>query len=244
MPSYFSTLSTLSDLTPAQLFVSDRFSSLLLVKNCLNIHQQKGRSVLDQRAWLWKTTRVRSDANPTSGNPVWNPRSTASAGWISTSSEIWTSKKMRNVWVCSCWVTWLLGAFVPQRVGASHLRGKDTLHRVDKVYVTTQLERRGTNTCPTNFSLCDASNNGGCCPDRYSCAADSCVATTAATTSACGRQAYHACGLSDNGRFRLEPHADASCLTCCRWLLSRRFVRRSQRYRAWSLVTSLWTLLN
>ncbi len=125
----------------------------------------------------------------------------------------------------SCWpcVGLLLAALGPEVAWASQLRLKETVHRVDKVHVTTQLHRRDDTLCPANYSLCPSSMSGGCCPDRYGCATDSCVATTAGTTSACGTAGYYACGSNVGGlstipaRTLLERPSNTSVCTggCC-----------------------------
>src|SRR3569833_483124 len=106
---------------------------------------------------------------------------------------------------CSACAVLLLAAVVPPAADASHLRAKKIVHQVDKVCVTAELRVRdggsGGPTCGTNYSLCPESLSGGCCPDGYGCATDSCFATTAATTgSACGRTGYFACGIDSGGK--------------------------------------------
>jgi hypothetical protein len=109
--------------------------------------------------------------------------------------------KMRRMWTDFFCVAQVLTALAIRGADASHLRAKETVHRVEKVLVTAQLDRRDSSSCATNNYLCPSSLNGGCCPNRYACETDSCVATTAGTTSACGRQAYHACGIEVGGMF-------------------------------------------
>ncbi|KAJ9149419.1 hypothetical protein NKR23_g4382 [Pleurostoma richardsiae] len=107
---------------------------------------------------------------------------------------------MRSVWSCSSCVLLLLSAVLPRGAAAMYQGKRDTVHRVDKVHVVVQYERRdAASVCPTKYSLCPASLDGGCCPDGYACAASSCYATTAATASACGRVGYFACGADVGG---------------------------------------------
>jgi hypothetical protein len=77
-------------------------------------------------------------------------------------------------------------------------------HRVEKVQIqVTALpafaRKREATMCASDYNLCPASLQGGCCPDRYECATDACYATTAGTTSACGRAGYYFCPASIGG---------------------------------------------
>ena len=54
-----------------------------------------------------------------------------------------------------------------------------------------------------------ASLSGGCCPDLYGCATDSCYATTAGYASACGQVGYFACGADVGGK-KPDPPASNS----------------------------------
>ncbi|KAL1835939.1 hypothetical protein VTJ49DRAFT_5851 [Mycothermus thermophilus] len=82
------------------------------------------------------------------------------------------------------------------------------LHRIPKAAQVTpppslpfqRLARRDDNgSCPTDHSLCPAELDGGCCPSRYACASDSCYATTAGPTTACGKSGYYACTNGEVG---------------------------------------------
>ncbi|KAJ0124845.1 hypothetical protein J7T55_006188 [Diaporthe amygdali] len=83
---------------------------------------------------------------------------------------------------------------------------REYVHKVYKVKVTedyltedSQLKRRGKDQCPTNYALCAASLGGDCCPNNYSCAKDSCYATTAAVSTCAGQASYYACPFDVGG---------------------------------------------
>ncbi|KAK3903644.1 hypothetical protein C8A05DRAFT_32626 [Staphylotrichum tortipilum] len=108
---------------------------------------------------------------------------------------------MRSIWSCSSCAALLLAALLGREASASHAgKGGNHVHRVRKAQVTPAaaahpvLARRDEGgSCPAEYSACAASLSGGCCPSRYACAADSCYATTAGPTTACGKSAYFAC---------------------------------------------------
>ncbi|KAL2263534.1 hypothetical protein VTK26DRAFT_6353 [Humicola hyalothermophila] len=108
---------------------------------------------------------------------------------------------MRSVWSCSSCAMLLLFALVVTEATASHAgrEREDGLHRIAKAQVTTHPLRRDEGECPADHSLCPAELNGGCCPSRYACAADSCYATTAAPVSCRGRSGFYACAASEGG---------------------------------------------
>ncbi|KAK4101379.1 hypothetical protein N658DRAFT_471137 [Parathielavia hyrcaniae] len=101
---------------------------------------------------------------------------------------------MRSIWRCSSCTALLVGAVLGRGASGSHAarQGKD-VHSIPKAQVTAQPARRQEGTCPTEHTSCAASLSGGCCPSRYACAVDSCYATTAGPTTACGLAGYHAC---------------------------------------------------
>lgn len=125
-------------------------------------------------------------------------------GWRQTQDD---SKKgaMRSAWSCTSCAALLLSAVLGRGAQASsHVRPKGGLvHRVAKAQITAppSLRPRDGAVCPTDHSLCPESLNGGCCPSRYACAADSCYATTAAIASACGQEGWFACPAADSGRY-------------------------------------------
>ncbi|KAK3684239.1 hypothetical protein B0T22DRAFT_347361, partial [Podospora appendiculata] len=113
---------------------------------------------------------------------------------------------MRSVWPCSPCVALLVAALFGDGATASHAvlgrQRKDVIHRIAKAQVTAVpllLERRDESSCPVDYSLCPASLSGGCCPSHYACASDSCFATTAGPTTACGKPNYFNCGANDAG---------------------------------------------
>ncbi|KAL2024297.1 hypothetical protein VTK56DRAFT_8779 [Thermocarpiscus australiensis] len=108
---------------------------------------------------------------------------------------------MRSIWSCSQCVALLLFALLGKKTVASHAgrQREDVLHRVAKARVTALPARRDEGSCPAAHSLCPASLSGDCCPAGYACAVDSCYATTAGPTTACGRSGYFACAATDGG---------------------------------------------
>ncbi|KAM7208520.1 hypothetical protein V8F20_001201 [Naviculisporaceae sp. PSN 640] len=119
---------------------------------------------------------------------------------------------MRRVrsWLCWSCVGLLFLGFLGETT-ASHVgrpkRHHDSLHWVAKAQVTAPpraqgllLKRDQEGSCPgSSQSLCPAALSGGCCPSGYECATDSCYATTAGPTSACGKEGFFACGAGDSG---------------------------------------------
>ncbi|KAK0634469.1 hypothetical protein B0T17DRAFT_7411 [Bombardia bombarda] len=109
---------------------------------------------------------------------------------------------MRSIWSCSSCVVLLLFAIYGGEAAASHAgrERKDIIHRIAKAQVTgVPLRRDEDGTCATDYTACPASLSGGCCPSRYACATDSCYATTAGPTTACGKANYFACPATDSG---------------------------------------------
>ncbi|KAL2265750.1 hypothetical protein VTJ83DRAFT_6850 [Remersonia thermophila] len=85
---------------------------------------------------------------------------------------------------------------------------ENLVHRIPKIAQVTpppslpfqRLARRDDEaSCPTEHSLCPGELNGGCCPSQYACASDSCYATTAGPTTACGKSGYYACTNGEVG---------------------------------------------
>ncbi|KAK0613618.1 hypothetical protein B0T14DRAFT_539403 [Immersiella caudata] len=108
---------------------------------------------------------------------------------------------MRSVWSCSTCAASLFGALFGLGAEAA-LAGpkRDLVHRVPKAQITPgPLLPRAASTCATNYSLCPDSAGGGCCPSQYECATDSCYATTAGITSACGKEGWFACPFDSSG---------------------------------------------
>ena len=110
---------------------------------------------------------------------------------------------MRRVSSCSSCAVLLLSAIFGREATASHAgrRTKDLIHRLAKAQITAGPERRDDGVCPTDYSACPATLNGGCCPSAYACATDSCYATTAGTSTACGKAGFFACAISAGGEW-------------------------------------------
>jgi hypothetical protein len=101
---------------------------------------------------------------------------------------------MRSVWSCSsCAALLLLALFGREASGSHAAREWKEVHRIAKAQETAHPLRRDDGTCPTEHTSCAASLSGGCCPSRYACAVDSCYATTAGPTTACGKAGWFAC---------------------------------------------------
>jgi hypothetical protein len=80
------------------------------------------------------------------------------------------------------------------------LNQRDIRHdRRDQLHITAQPWKRDDTGCPTDYFLCPASANGGCCPAGRSCGQSSCYATTAAPQTECSKSGYIACGLDQGG---------------------------------------------
>ncbi|KAK0747485.1 hypothetical protein B0T21DRAFT_5508 [Apiosordaria backusii] len=123
----------------------------------------------------------------------------------------------RGLWECTSCLVLTFSALLGQEVlvSASHMgrnplqqiqqlqqqrRDADVVHRVAKAQITPPpvvrgdvLRRQEGATCATDHHICPPELNGGCCPERYECAFDSCFATTAGPTTACGKAGYYAC---------------------------------------------------
>ncbi|KAH7153301.1 hypothetical protein EDB81DRAFT_452797 [Dactylonectria macrodidyma] len=71
-------------------------------------------------------------------------------------------------------------------IEAAEYRRFDGVHRIEKAQVTEPavLAKRD-DVCGTSMKLCPSSLDGGCCPDEYNCAKESCYATTSGP-STCG----------------------------------------------------------
>jgi hypothetical protein len=110
---------------------------------------------------------------------------------------------MPSMWSCTPCAVLLLSAVLGREVGASQVgkRHKDVEHRVEKAqaHITALpafARKREATMCASDYSLCPASLDGGCCPQRYGCATDACYATTAGTASACGKVGFYDCPIS------------------------------------------------
>ncbi|KFA74697.1 hypothetical protein S40288_03961 [Stachybotrys chartarum IBT 40288] len=104
----------------------------------------------------------------------------------------------------SCWscAVALATAFLGAVVSAAEIKRLDGIHRLEKKAQITDrpvLHRRQEGTCGTGSSACPASLNGGCCPDGYGCASESCFATTRAPSTCHSRVGYYACAAVYGG---------------------------------------------
>lgn len=113
---------------------------------------------------------------------------------------------MFSMWTHSPYALLLLMTVLGCEAKSSHIgkRHEDVKHRVEKVQIQiTALpafaRKREVTTCASNYTLCPASLKGGCCPGNYECATDACYATTAGTSSACGKSGYYFCPASVGG---------------------------------------------
>ncbi|KAI5456556.1 hypothetical protein BGZ63DRAFT_86156 [Mariannaea sp. PMI_226] len=97
---------------------------------------------------------------------------------------------------CVAWV--VMAALWAAAVEAVDYKRYDGVHRIEKrapapapppsppqITKGPVLERRDNEVCGTSSKLCPSSLDGGCCPDGYECAKESCYATTKGP-STCG----------------------------------------------------------
>ncbi|WZH39274.1 uncharacterized protein QYS62_000183 [Fusarium acuminatum] len=99
-------------------------------------------------------------------------------------------------WGCRFCVASLVGAFWTLGIGAADFRRHDGVHRIEKEAQITKaagLARRAEEQCATSMKLCPASLNGGCCPENYDCAKESCQATTKGPSTCGTKIGWHVC---------------------------------------------------
>ncbi|KAI2463840.1 hypothetical protein F4781DRAFT_99615 [Annulohypoxylon bovei var. microspora] len=103
---------------------------------------------------------------------------------------------MRELWGCSsCVGLVVLAILTPATIATSY----DEIYEVhiwEKNHNVFRHPKREASCQESNYYLCSASVNGGCCPEGYACAVSSCYATTAGPTSACGTEGYYNCPLT------------------------------------------------
>jgi hypothetical protein len=102
---------------------------------------------------------------------------------------------MRN-WGCRLCAASLLSAFWAWGIEAADFKRYDGVHRIEKESQITQaagLGRRAEEQCATSMKLCPASLNGGCCPENYDCAKESCQATTKGPSTCGTKIGWHVC---------------------------------------------------
>ncbi|ETS73298.1 hypothetical protein PFICI_14903 [Pestalotiopsis fici W106-1] len=85
------------------------------------------------------------------------------------------------------------------------------IRRLEKDY---QVLRGRDSTCTSGWSLCAASNGGGCCPNGYECASTYCFKAAASATTACGLAGYVACGVEMPGACCPQDYtcSDGKCI--------------------------------
>jgi hypothetical protein len=98
----------------------------------------------------------------------------------------------------------------------------------DMIHEGIQGQKRDATACGADYYLCAASLNGGCCPNGRACGTDSCIATSAPSTSACGLAGYVACGMDQGGMLFLYIIIWEMLITI-RWLLSSELRMSSRR---------------
>ena len=102
-------------------------------------------------------------------------------------------------WVAASLATALYGVLVE----AAEFRHLDGVHRIAKHAATTPRavlgERNELEYCGTSLRLCPSSLNGGCCPDNYDCAKQSCYVTTAGPSTCGGNVGWYACDAVHGG---------------------------------------------
>jgi hypothetical protein len=90
-------------------------------------------------------------------------------------------------------------------VGAVDFRRVDGVHRLEKKAQITspaKLQLRkvdGQGACAESLTLCPLSDGGGCCPDGYQCARESCYATTKGPSTCGTKVGWHACEAANGG---------------------------------------------
>lgn len=98
-----------------------------------------------------------------------------------------------------------LVAILAALADAAEFRRLDGVHRVEKrapeVTPAPVLHERDDAVCGTSLKLCPSSLDGGCCPDDYECARESCFATTRAPSTCNGRASWYPCDIVYGGTF-------------------------------------------
>jgi hypothetical protein len=111
---------------------------------------------------------------------------------------------MWNIWSCSTCAVSLILALLSTKADAAEIARRDGIHRTEKivhvVIVKDAVLRRDTTVCPVSATACAASLSGGCCPNNYACATDSCYATTRGPQTCNGRVNYYACANDVGGK--------------------------------------------
>ena len=81
----------------------------------------------------------------------------------------------------------------------------DGVHRVEKRAQVTEIavlpRADGDKVCGAGLKLCPQSDDGGCCPENYDCAKESCYATTSGISSCGTKVGYYLCGPDAAGEY-------------------------------------------
>lgn len=102
---------------------------------------------------------------------------------------------------------WLVAAFWPViEVNAAEFKRFDGIHRLEKRAQITQPavlfgRDEAPDVCGTSLTLCPSSLNGGCCPNDYACAKESCYATTKGPSTCGTKVGWHVCGAIYGGKY-------------------------------------------
>lgn len=131
-----------------------------------------------------------------------------------------------RLWRCPSTASWLAAAlWAVSGARAAEFKRFDGVHRIEKAEVTQRamlLARdEDSDACGTSMKLCASSLNGGCCPDNYDCAKESCYATTRGPSTCGTKIGWYACAQKYGGETHSAFYSWPE-LTVCRWLLSWR----------------------
>jgi hypothetical protein len=74
-------------------------------------------------------------------------------------------------------------------------------NRWDLIHEGIQGQKRDATQCPVDYQLCPDNVGGGCCPNDRVCGKESCLPSSAAPASACGKLGYTACALAEGGTY-------------------------------------------
>lgn len=99
-------------------------------------------------------------------------------------------------WGCFTCAGSLMTALWTINTQAAEFRRFDGVHRLEKKAQITQapsLERRDEAVCGKNLKQCASSFDGGCCPENYECAKESCYATTKGPSTCGARVGWYVC---------------------------------------------------
>ncbi|CAM1510578.1 Fc.00g009130.m01.CDS01 [Cosmosporella sp. VM-42] len=105
-------------------------------------------------------------------------------------------------WGCySCFAS-LMAALWTVTIEAAEFKRFDGVHRIEKkaqITARAVLGRRDEAVCGTSLTLCPSSLNGGCCPNDYDCAKESCYATTQGPSTCGTKTGWHVCEAKYGG---------------------------------------------